>query len=84
MVQNRDDSPLHTLAKAKQGLPHTVLAIANQRHAARLYELGIGEGSTVTVIKTGDPAIISVGSGTYALARELLDLVTVECINKQK
>jgi len=82
MVKSNPQSPLHSLATAKRGVPHEVRSIANQRHAARLYEMGIGEGTVVTVIKTGDPAIVTIGSGTFAMARELLDLVTVECINK--
>jgi Fe2+ transport system protein FeoA len=77
-------SESHNLATASVGVPHNVTSIADSRHAARLYELGMGEGTEVTIIKSGDPAILSVGSGTFAMAKELLKLVTVSCTSKSK
>ncbi len=74
-----DENRTHSLAGADVGIPHNVTAIADSRHSARLYELGMGEGTEVTVVKAGDPAILTVGSGTFAMARELLELVTVSC-----
>lgn len=74
--------PTHVLSDAETGVPHEVIAVADRRHAARLYELGLGEGTQVTVVKGGDPSIVHIGSGTFALAKELLGLVTVACTAK--
>lgn len=73
----------HSLDVAELGLPHHVVAVADQRNAARLYEIGLGEGTVVTLVKRGDPSILHVGTGTFALARELLRLVSVSCDHEQ-
>jgi Fe2+ transport system protein FeoA len=72
-------SRTHSLAGAAVGVAHEVVGITDDLHAPRLYELGFGEGSEVTVVKGGDPAIVTVGTGKFALARELLALVDVAC-----
>jgi len=66
-----------SLREAPLNHPMVVLEIADSRHAPRLFEIGLGEGTRVTVIKRGDPSIVEVGSSTFALARELLTIVTV-------
>ncbi|MEQ8765573.1 MAG: FeoA domain-containing protein [Planctomycetota bacterium] len=44
----------------------------------RLRELGMGSGSTVSIVRPGRPAIVEIGGPRYALGSELLERVLVQ------
>lgn len=70
-----------TLDKMKDGQSGTILALRQQQPAAvRLMEMGLFEGSQVTVLRRapmGDPLEIEVGDYRLSLRREEAVLVDV-------
>ena len=69
-------TPLSCFSPA-DGLLEVIEVVDGDGHSKRVCELGICPGQQLTVVRQGDPAIVSVGSSRLALAGELIARVFV-------
>ncbi len=84
--KGRDDHAEHelhctSLCCARNGQCARILDLINDcDEAARLRDLGLHEGSTVTVLRHGDPMVIRVDDTRFGIARKAAEKVLCELL----
>jgi len=79
MKTQQPTAPLSTLTP-QDGILEVVELLDSEGSVKRMCELGICPGKRVSIIRQGDPAILSVGDSRFALSGELLTRVYVRPI----
>jgi Fe2+ transport system protein FeoA len=70
------------LCCARSGQSARVLSFAREcSEAARLREMGICEGATVTVLRDGDPLVVRVDNARFGIGREAAMRVLCDLID---
>lgn len=79
MKTQQPTAPLSTFTP-EDGVLEVVELLDSEGSVKRMCELGICPGKRVSIVRQGDPAILSVGDSRFALSGELLTRVYVRPI----